>query len=200
MKCKNHPDHDATKICSSCNIPICDDCAEEVSSEKFFCFNCAMLQAVSVVGTSMADKKAKVHEKDRDKKKKELGPFHYFVIAACVLISVMWVVIIFGGEKAPGKKMDYAKQERVFLFMVGTSLKRYHNYEKKRYPEKLSDLVPKYLSMATEDLHYLEMLSYKKEKNTGYTLSFTSPKPGSLSIIISPQGIKYEVVAPKEDE
>ena len=197
MKCKNHPDREAAQICSSCNIPICDSCAEEVSPGQFFCFNCAMLQTVSTVGSSIASKRAKGAE-GRSKKKKQLGPFHYFVIASCVLISVMWAIIIFGGEKSPGKKIDYAKQERVFLFMVDSALKRYYNYEKNTYPQYLSDLIPKYLSMAKEDTHFLGMLSYEKDNNTGYHLSLANPKPGSLGIILSPQGIKYKGAAPKE--
>ncbi|MFC1840803.1 hypothetical protein ACFL1N_14580 [Thermodesulfobacteriota bacterium] len=197
MKCKNHPDREAAQICSSCNIPICDNCAEEVSPEQFFCFNCAMLQAVSTVGTSIADKKAKGVE-DHGKAKKHWGPFHYFVIAACVVISVMWILILFGGEKSPGKKLDYVKQERAFLFMVDSAIKRYNNYEGKNYPERLVDLIPRYLRMAEDDLHHLNMLLYTRDEQTGYALSLANPKPGSLSIILSSQGIKYKSVLPKE--
>lgn len=197
MKCKNHPDREATHICSSCNIPICDSCAEEVAPGQFFCFNCAMLQTVSTVGSSIASKKAKGAE-ERTKRKKQLGPFHYFVIASCVLISVMWAIILFGGEESPGKRIDYEKQERVFLFMVDSAIKRYYNYEKKTYPDYLLDLIPRYLAMVKEDTHYLGMLSYEKDKSAGYYLSLANPKPGSMAIILSPQGIKYKGVPPKE--
>ena len=198
MKCKNHPDREAAQICSSCNIPVCDNCAEEAVPGQFFCFNCAMLQAVSTVGTSIADKKSK-GPGERGKVKKSWGPFHYFVIASCVLISVMWAIILLGGEEAPGKKIDYAKQERVFLFMIDSSIKRYHNYEDKRYPERLIDLIPRYLRMADEDIHYLDMLAYQSDESGEYYLSLANPKPGSLSIILSSQGIKYKGVPPKEE-
>lgn len=191
MKCKNHPGREASHFCASCNIPICDDCAEEVNPGQFFCFNCAMLQTVSVVGTSLVDRHTKSQEK-KLKKKKEWGPFHYFVIASSVLIVVMWGVIIFSGEKAPGKRIDFASQERVFLFMVNGSIKRYYAYEKNRYPERLEDLVPRYLSIGKENLHELKRLKYIMDKNTGYQLSIANPKPGSMNIIISPNGIKYE--------
>lgn len=197
MKCKNHPDREAAQLCSSCNIPICDSCSEEGDSGQFFCFNCAMLQTVSTVGSSIADKRAKGAE-GRGKKKKQMGPFHYFVMASCVLISVMWAIILFGGEATPGKSIDYEKQERVFLFMVDSAIKRYYNYEKKAYPNYLNDLIPKYLAMAKEDTHYLGLLSYEKDKSQGYNLSLANPKPGSLAIILSPQGIKYKGVPPKE--
>lgn len=197
MKCKNHPDREAAQICSSCNIPICDSCAEEVTPGQFFCFNCAMLQAVSTVGTSIADKKSKEAE-ELGKARKRWGPFHYFVIASCVVISVMWAIILLGGEDAPGKKIDYAKQERVFLFMIDSSIKRYHNYEGKKYPERLIDLIPKYLRMADEDIHHLDRLAYQNDKSGGYNLSLANPKPGSLSIILSSQGIKYKGVPTKE--
>lgn len=198
MKCKNHPEREASQFCSSCNIPICDNCAEEVNPEEFFCFNCAMLQAVSTVGTSIADKKDKGDGKSV-KAKKQWGPFHYFVIASCVVISVMWTIILFGGEETPGKKIDYANQERVFLFMIDSSIKRYHNYEGNNYPERLIELIPKYLRMADEDIQYLDMLAYRIDAGGGYNLTLANPKPGSLSIILSSQGIKYKRVPPEEE-
>ncbi len=194
MKCKIHPTRDADKFCASCNIPICDDCAEEVTSGQFFCFNCAMLQAVSGAGSSLVDKKSKASEKKYEKKKISWGPFQYFVLVSCVLISVMWAVILFGGEKAPGQKIDYAKQGRVLLFMVDSAVRRYHHYENNTYPDELSVLAPRYLSMAKEDLHHLKNLSYKKDPVSGYSLSLANPKPGIPSIILSPKGIKYETI------
>lgn len=196
MKCKNHPDREASQFCSSCNIPICDNCAEEVNPEQFFCFNCAMLQAVSTVGTSIADKKGK-GDGERVKTKKRWGPFQYFVIASCAVISVMWAIILLGGENTPGKKIDYANQERVFLFMIDSSIKRYHNYEGNKYPERLMELIPRYLRMANEDIQYLGMLEYRIDESGGYNLSLANPKPGSLSIILSSQGIKYKSVPAK---
>ena len=154
-----------------------------------------MLQSVSQVGTSLADRREKAKEKiieKEKKKKKEWGPFHYFVIIALVLIAVMWGVILFGGEKAPGKKIDFVKQERVFLFMVNSSIKRYAHYQGNKYPDKLTDLVPRYLPMKKEDLHHLNRLSYSKDPLTGYLLSFAKPKPGGMNIIISSSGIKYQ--------
>ena len=92
----------------------------------------------------------------------------------------MWGVIIFGGKSGPGKKIDFAKQERVFLFMVDNSIKRYSFYEGNKYPESLTDLVPKYLPLKKEDIPELDRLSY------------SHPKPGRLKIIITPEGIEYE--------
>ncbi len=191
MKCKNHPSRNADKFCTSCSIPICDDCAEEVNPGEYFCFNCAMLQTVSSVGSSLsnrADKRTVVREKKRDRKKIVWGPFHYFVVVSCVLISVMWVVILFGGEKAPGRKADYTN-ERVLIFKVDSSIRRYYHYEDKTYPDKLDDLIPKYLRMAREDRHHLGRLVYVKDSSGRYSLSPANPKPGSIST--SSDGIKF---------
>lgn len=197
MNCKNHPNRQASKFCASCNIPICDDCAEEVNPGQFFCFNCAMLQTVSSVGSSLVDKKKKAREK-KLVKKKEWGPFNYFVLVSSVLIVVMWGVILFGGRKAPGTAIDYGKQDRVFLFMVDNAIIRYHHYEGGHYPDNLVSLAPKYLPMANKDLHYLNNLSYVKDASVGgYSLSLAHPKPGTLSITISPRGIKYQQIVKK---
>jgi len=191
MKCKNHPKKEAVQFCSSCGIPICEDCIEEPSPGQYYCFQCAMLQTVSVVGTSLVDKRTKSDEK-KIAKKKAWGPFQYFVIVSSVLIAVMWGVILFGGQKSPGQKLDFANQERVFLFMVDSSIKRYAHYEGNKYPDKLADLVPKYLRLSDEDIPQLNRFTYLKDPNAGYQLSLAKPKAGEMNIIISPKGIKYE--------
>ncbi|MBE9593077.1 MAG: hypothetical protein IMF19_06325, partial [Proteobacteria bacterium] len=112
MKCKYHPKRKAEFFCASCNAPLCKECAEESKSGEYYCFQCAMLHSVSEVGTSIKDKRAETTEKKAVKKKKK-GPFQYFVIISCVLILVMWGVIIFGGQPAPPRKIDFAKKGRV---------------------------------------------------------------------------------------
>lgn len=191
MKCKNHPKKDAVQFCASCGIPICEDCIEEPSPGQYYCFQCAMLQTVSVVGTSLADKRTKAGEK-KLAKKKLWGPFQYFVLLSSVLIVVMWGVIIFGGQKAPGQKLDFDKQERAFLFMVDSSIKRYAHYEGNKYPDKLTDLVPKYLHLSDEDIIQLDRFDYTTDPQTGYELSLVNPKQGEMNIIMSPKGIRYE--------
>jgi len=151
-----------------------------------------MFQTVTGVGTNIKEKREKVVEKELEKKKK-WGPFHYFVIVSSSLIAVMWGVILFGGSKAPGQRADFTKNPRVLLFMVDTAIKRYAYYEGKRYPEKLLDLIPKYLLFKGEDLSHLNRLSYHRDNAVGYLLSFANPKPEGMNIIIMATGIKHEL-------
>ena len=190
MKCKYHPKREAEFFCASCNAPLCTECGEESRSGEYYCFQCAMLHSVSEVGTSIKDKREKTTDKE-DKKKKKRGPFQYFVIISSVLILVMWGVIIFGGQPAPPRKIDFAKKGRVLLFMVDGAIKRYAHYEGDKYPEKLSNLVPKYLSLRKDELFHLEKLSYQKDPKTGYRLSVANPKAGEMNVILSPKGIEY---------
>jgi hypothetical protein len=150
-----------------------------------------MLSSVSAMGTSIKDKREKSAEKKLDKKKK-WGPFHYFVSISGVLILVMWGVILFGGQKAPAGTMDFGNNQRVFLFMVDGAVKRYAHYEGKKYPDELSDLVPKYLQLDEKNIKHLGMLSYRKDRREGYLLSLAKPEAGEMNIIISAKGIKYE--------
>lgn len=194
MYCKNHPNREAENICKGCGIPICTDCAEESKPGEYYCFQCAMLYSVSDAGTAIVDKKVDRREKAAEKleKKKKWGPFYYFVFVSLALILVMWGVIIFGGKKAPSREMDYAKNQRVFIFMVDSAVKRYAHYEGKKYPKELPDIIPKYLSLREDQLHYLDIVSYERDPEEGYRLSLTNPKPGEMNIIIFPKGIKYE--------
>jgi hypothetical protein len=196
MQCKNHPDRQAERFCAGCGIPLCSECAEETKPGQFYCFQCAMLVSVSAVGTTMKGKRERLAEKKgKEQEKKKWTPFHYFVVISCMLILVMWGVIIFGGQKAPAGAADLAGQPRILLFMVDGALKRYAHYEDNRYPARLIDLVPKYLSLKKEELPILETLSYAKDPGLGYRLSLARSKPGEMNLIISPKGIKYETPA-----
>jgi hypothetical protein len=188
MQCKHHPDIKAEYFCASCNAPICDECAEEVRPGVYHCFQCAMLQSVSQVGTSLEEKRKRSAQKK--KKSKPWGPFQYFLIVSSVLIIVMWSVILFGGQSAPARTAGFAKKGRVLLFMVNGALKRYAHYEGNTYPESLSALIPKYLPLKESDRHYLENLSYVRDLTAGYRLSLANPKPGEMKVVISAKGIE----------
>ena len=193
MQCKHHPDRKATHICSSCNAPLCEDCAEEVKPGVYSCFQCAMLHSVSAVGTGLTEKHEKSAEK-KAKKKKTWGPFQYFLMVSSTLILVMWGVIIFGGQAAPktsGVVLERGKADRVLLFLVDGALERYAHYEGNRYPATLKDLVPKYLQMRKDQVHILERLSYTKDPRTGYELSVADAGAGDMDLILTPKGVKY---------
>ena len=196
MQCKYHPERSAKHFCDSCKAPLCEECAEEIKPGNFLCFQCAMIQSVSEVGTSIKEKR----EQEEKKKKKRWGPFHYFVIVSSVLILVMWGYIIFGGQELPSSiaTVDYGKQGRVLLFMIDGALKRYAHYEGDRYPEKLTDLVPKYVSLRGGQIVHLQQLAYERDSDAGYRLSLAKPEPGEMNVILTPKGIEY--TAPSMEE
>jgi hypothetical protein len=190
MQCKHHPDKVAEVFCTSCNAPLCRECAEESKPGQYYCFECAMLHSISQVGTSIKDRRERGAEK-KEKEKKKWGPFSYFVIVASVLILVMWGVIIFGGQPAPQRTTDLSTKGRVLLFMVDGAIKRYAHYEGNRYPTQLTELVPKYLTLKQEELIYLRSLTYERDPTVGYRLSLANPKAGEMRVILSPKGVEY---------
>jgi hypothetical protein len=190
MNCKYHQDRKAEYFCTSCNAPLCSACVEMNSSGEPYCYECAMLHSIRDVGTTLKKQKGE-SEKRKEKAKKRWGPFPYFVIISSVLIAVMWVFVLFGGQPAPQRSADLAKKGRVLLFMVDGALKRYAHYEGDLYPSQLSELVPKYLSLQKEELGYLEKLSYKQDPKMGYRLSIAKPQAGEINVILTPQGLEY---------
>jgi hypothetical protein len=150
-----------------------------------------MISSVSAVGTSIKDRRVKATE-DKAKIKKKFGPFQYFLIVSAVLILSMWGFILFGGEEAPTGTVDFAKNKRVLLFLVDSALKRHAHYEGNRYPEKLRDLVPKYLALAANQVPQLMGLSYQTDPGFGYRLSLSNHDPGEMIIIITPKGIQHQ--------
>ena len=192
MQCKNHPHRRAERFCAGCGIPLCSDCTEEAKPGQFYCFQCAMLTSVSAVGTTIKDKRVKSAEKkEKEAGKKKWTPFRYFVVVSSVLILVMWGVILFGGQQAPGGSTDFDSQPRLMLFMVDSAIKRYALYQANQYPANLADLIPNYLRLSDKDLPQLQKLAYGRDPALGYRLSFVRPKPGE-NIVITAKGIRYE--------
>jgi len=189
MQCKHHPDRVAEVFCTSCNGPLCRECAEETSTGEFYCYECAMLHSVAEIGTSIRDKRKK--EEERRETKRRWGPFRYFVVLSCVLILVMWGIIIFGGKRPPARTTEFAKKGRVLLFMVDGAIKRYALYEGNRYPEQLTDLIPGYLPMRQDEASHLEKLSYRTDTKAGYRLSLARAKPGEMNIVLTATGVEY---------
>ena len=195
MQCKFHSDRKALHICASCNAPLCDDCVEEVKTGVYKCFQCAMFESVSDIGTGISEKRQKAAEKEIAKKKK-WGPFQFFMIVSSVLILVMWGVIIFGGKKAPagtGVVLERGKADRVLLFLVDGALKRYAHYEGNRYPARLSELVPKYLRIRKDQTRLLDSMSYVRDRNpeVGYRLSVARSVEGEVKIILTAKGLEH---------
>ncbi len=189
MQCRNHPDREAKHFCAGCSAALCGDCAEETKPGTYYCFQCAMLTSVSEGGTQIQDRREKIVQ-EKTKEKRKWGPFRYFIVASCALVAVMWGVILFGGEKAPAGSANIASNPRAFLFLVDSAVKRYAHYEKQGYPERLSDLVPKYLRIDKGKLDQLNLLSYLKDAREGYLLSLAKKTQGD-DVVLSPKGVRY---------
>jgi hypothetical protein len=147
-----------------------------------------MLHSVSEVGSTLKDKREKSAKK-KEKEQKKWGSFQYFLIVSGIIILSMWGYIIFGGQEVPASRVDFGNQPRILLFMVDGAIKRFAHYEGNQYPEKLTDLIPKYLNIANVDLAHLNSLSYQRDANLGYSLSFKNPREGQMGISINSQGI-----------
>jgi hypothetical protein len=191
MQCKYHPKRQAVHSCNSCGAPLCPECAEEVKEKEYYCFQCAMFQTVSGVGTTLKDKREQLIEK-REKKKKKYGPFHYFLIISSSVILAMWGVILFGGKMAPVGSTSVLQNDRAFLFLVDSAIKKYAHYKNNDFPEQLAALVPTYLPLKKNDLVHLNRLTYQRDPKEGYFLSLSNVKPGEMKIILSVKGIKYQ--------
>ncbi|MGD9033970.1 MAG: hypothetical protein PVH02_14980, partial [Desulfobacteraceae bacterium] len=61
------------------------------------------------------------------------------------------------------------------------------------YPERLTDLIPKYLSLGDNKATQLIGLYYERDPEIGYRLALANPIPGEMRIIITPGGIQYQL-------
>ena len=82
--------------------------------------------------------------------------------------------------------------------MVDGGIKNYAHANGSIYPQRLPELVPDYLSIGSDQLRHLTLLSYDKDPKIGYRLFLANPKPGEMQIIISAHGIQYQLQSEKE--
>jgi len=137
-------------------------------------------------------------EERKEKRKKEWGVFHLYLLISAALIIAMWGVLIRGGEPPPPKTIHVVERPTVLLFLVDGAIRRYAHYEERGYPEQLSDLHPKYVPLRKEELSCLEVLSYSTDPAEGYRLALIDRSTGNVTIVLSPQGIVC--MSPSDEE
>jgi hypothetical protein len=123
--------------------------------------------------------------------KKHWGAFRISLLISATLIIAMWGLIIRGGEPPPSRTAAVAERPTVLLFLIDTALRRYAHYEKRGYPEQLSDIDPKYVPLRQEELSSLERFPYSTNPAEGYHLGLIDRSTGNVTIVLSPQGIVY---------
>ena len=122
-------------------------------------------------------------------RKKKWGMFHLYLLISAALIIAMWGVLIRGGEPPPLRTAHVVERPTVLLFLVDGAIRRYAHYEERGYPERLSDLHPKYVPLRKEELSCLEVLSYSTDPAEGYRLALIDRSAGDVIIMLSPEGI-----------
>ena len=130
----------------------------------------------------------RVEEQD-EKREKDWGLFHLYLLICAALIVAMWGVIIRGGEPPPPRTAYVVERPTVLLFLVDTALKRYAHYGRGRYPERLPELLPRYVRLRNGELPCFETLSYSTDPTGGYRLALLDRSAGDEIIVLSPQGI-----------
>ena len=130
--------------------------------------------------------------------KKHWGAFHISLLISATLIIAMWGLIIRGGEPPPPKTAPVVERPTVLLFLIDTALRRYAHYEERGYPERLSDLHPKYVPLRQEELSSLERFSYSADPAEGYRLGLIDRRTGYVTIVLSPQGIVYTLPSDRQ--
>ena len=117
------------------------------------------------------------------------GLFHFSLLICSALILALWGVIIRGGEPPPPRTAYVVERPTVLLFLVDTALKGYAHYERGKYPEELSEILPRYVRLRNKELPCLEMLSYGTDPSGGYRLraqSFARSVPPAVATVSAP--------------
>ena len=147
--CTNHPDRAAPSVCAGCSRPFCDGCL--VRFEKLLlCETCKGRFLAGVDDRPIAPrdpKRAARSEAPRGR------PLHWILGSIALLFSFGFGLVIIAALAEPWQAFSAdRKLATAFdrLVLVGAALERYR-VDAGRYPEKLGDLVPKYLTELPED-------------------------------------------------
>ncbi len=186
VKCFVHPDQDAIYDCAYCGKAICGDCMRFVEDEDgtVICSECT---TEAVLEISSEDFEKDVIEKvELQKRVRSLSKMR---VEDVMNIWLLGLLVVFGAVNAyinhylslsvPGiqmtdKVIQTAGDPTLEFSMFLNGIFAYAADHSGRYPEKLNDLYPDYVSKAAPTiLSTKESYSYAADRKNGFVLNCT---------------------------
>ncbi len=186
MKCTYHPQKEAVNKCSMCKKPLCAECGEQEAGANVLCTRCAALSAAQAAVIGEEERQTKQEEKRitaaKKRKKPHAGMIAVLIAAAIVLLANVYMYI---GPGAPVlDEFDPGKHPVLAADLINDGIEDYAEDHGGQFPEKLTDLLEKYLPYEKITPAVLDIFSYTRFSPTSYELRFNDEGNEEFSDIV----------------
>lgn len=113
-----------------------------------------------------------------------------FVSVSLLLIFVMIGINVYWRYDLPGVIPGVETRDGSLLFLTDSALRRYALYENNRYPDTLTQLVPRFLPLGPPEARLLAAMNYERDAVSGYLLSLIGAHEAVPELTMTCEGIK----------
>ena len=97
MKCSSHPNIEAVASCASCDVPLCENCANEDGNSGYLCSRCVAVSAVAEFGedSDHLQQQTELREAEGGAGQLKSRKAQYGIIIVCLLIIATQIPNVF---------------------------------------------------------------------------------------------------------
>ena len=196
MKCENHSDRIAVHHCLSCNAPLCEPCAIYLENGTIMCDRCSLLAILKQQHQETGDKLvAKKENRLRVAEKKKRQDFiRKTVLYTFVLVVAFVSLRAFHQLNLPkNEEINLSEHTDVMLYILDQAIHDFIQDSSGELPNRLTDLIGRYLPAEKVGRHTLARFSYEKGTPPSYRLrlnrNIADPMAG---MIFTDEGFELE--------
>ena len=199
MGCVYHPDREATKYCDQCEADLCESCSVRLEDGRTFCNRCMVAFSVNDVTAEEAKRKLAGEARRLGLDKKWRPNYIQVVLMIGALLAMALIGLrIYWSHPVPHRKaiLNPANPMRLFANLQ-TALEHYAITNGGSYPDKLFELLPKYIDNVAKNRRVLRQLHYELDLREGYVLKIKdkAPLPGK-ELVVTAKGVRPSGVKP----
>ena len=196
MKCENHSDRIASQSCQNCNTSLCDPCAIYMENGSVMCDRCSLLAILKQQHQGTEDKlfaKKEYRLKVTEKRKRQ-DFIRKTVLYTFVLVVAFVSLRVFHQLNMPkNEEINLSEHTDVMLYILDQAIHDYIQDNSGELPNRLADLIGRYLPAEKVDRRTLAGFSYEKGTPPSYRLrlkpNIDDPMAG---IVFTDEGFEFE--------
>ena len=196
MKCENHSDRIASQSCQNCNTSLCDPCAIYMENGSVMCDRCSLLAILKQQHQGTEDKlfaKKEYRLKVTEKRKRQ-DFIRKTVLYTFVLVVAFVSLRVFHQLNMPkNEEINLSEHTDVMLYILDQAIHDYIQDNSGELPNRLADLIGRYLPAEKVDRRTLAGFSYKKGTPPSYRLRL-KPNIGDpmAGMVFTDEGFEFE--------
>ena len=196
MKCENHSDRIAAQRCQNCSTPLCDQCAINMENGSVMCDRCSLLSILKQQHQESQDKllaKKEYRLRIAEKNKRQVF-IRKTVLYTFVLVVAFVSLRAFHQRNMPkNEEINLSEHTDVMLYILDQAINDFIQDSSGELPNRLTDLIGRYLPAKKVGRHTLAKFSYEKGTPPSYRLqlkrNIDDPMAG---MVFTDEGLELE--------